>query len=238
VLGVVSGDGDNDQRGTGRGVVGVAGSGTGVEGSSQSGVGVWASSNSHEGVHGETSSREYAAVVAFQLNPDSTGPALYANHAGDGNAGFFKGNVVITGHIEFTAADCAEDFAVSGDEHVEPGTVMVLGGTEELEPSSQAYDRRVAGVVAGAAGNPPAIILGRRPGATRRTPMALAGKVLCKVDASFGPIELGDLLTTSPRRGYAMRAADPARAFGAVLGKAMRPLAGGVGLIPVLVSLQ
>ena len=127
---------------------------------------------------------------------------------------------------------------MSDDEAVEPGTVMVLGGPERLEPSSQPYIRRVAGVVADAVGNPPAIVFGRRPGGTPRTPMALTGTVLCKVDTSFGPIELGDLLTTSPRRGHAMRAVDPARSFGAVLGKAMRPLADGVGLIPVLVSLQ
>ena len=34
-----------------------------------------------------------------------------------------------------------------------------------------------------------------------------------------------------------MRAADPSRAFGAVLGKALRGLSGGRGLVPVLVSL-
>ena len=35
-----------------------------------------------------------------------------------------------------------------------------------------------------------------------------------------------------------MKAADPARAFGAVIGKALRPLAAGRGLIPILVVLQ
>jgi hypothetical protein len=35
-----------------------------------------------------------------------------------------------------------------------------------------------------------------------------------------------------------MKAADRGRAFGAVLGKALRPFAGGQGLVPVLVSLQ
>jgi hypothetical protein len=240
VLGVVSvadDDDGHDRRGSGRGVVGVAGSSTGVEGNSQSGVGVWGTSTDNEGIHGESSSREYAAVVAMQRNPDSTGPALYANHAGDRNAAFFKGNVVITGHIEFATADCAEDVAVLDDEAVEAGTVMVLGTSDRVEPSWRAYDRRVAGVIAGGGDNPPAIVLGRRAGATGQ-PMALAGKVFCKVDAAFGPIDIGDLLTTSPRRGYAMRATDPARAFGAVLGKAMRPLPAGDGTIPVLVALQ
>jgi hypothetical protein len=35
-----------------------------------------------------------------------------------------------------------------------------------------------------------------------------------------------------------MKACDPFRGFGAVIGKALRPLAEGRGLIPVLVALQ
>jgi hypothetical protein len=35
-----------------------------------------------------------------------------------------------------------------------------------------------------------------------------------------------------------MKAADPARAFGAVLGKAMGALKEGRGLVPILVTLQ
>ena len=64
------------------------------------------------------------------------------------------------------------------------------------------------------------------------------GKVFCKVDASYGAVEAGDLLTTSDTPGYAMKAADAAKAFGAVVGKALRALPEGQGLIPILVSLQ
>jgi hypothetical protein len=35
-----------------------------------------------------------------------------------------------------------------------------------------------------------------------------------------------------------MKAGDRDRAFGAVIGKALRPLAAGQGLIPILVALQ
>jgi hypothetical protein len=35
-----------------------------------------------------------------------------------------------------------------------------------------------------------------------------------------------------------MKAADPARAFGSVLGKALRPLGSGQDLVPILVALQ
>jgi hypothetical protein len=77
-----------------------------------------------------------------------------------------------------------------------------------------------------------------RQATPRRWPLALVGKVWSKVDADYGSIDVGDLLTTSPTPGHAMRAADPARAFGAVLGKALGELTSGRGLLPVLVTLQ
>ena len=55
-------------------------------------------------------------------------------------------------------------------------------------------------------------------------PVALVGKVYCKVDASYSPIEVGDLLTTSLTPGHAMKANDHVKAFGAVIGKALRRL--------------
>jgi hypothetical protein len=64
------------------------------------------------------------------------------------------------------------------------------------------------------------------------------GKVFCKVDAQFGAVAVGDLMTTSPTPGHAMKAADPTRAFGAVIGKALGPLVEGQRLIPILVALQ
>jgi hypothetical protein len=58
------------------------------------------------------------------------------------------------------------------------------------------------------------------------------------VDASNAPIEVGDLLTTAKTRGCAMKATDVARAFGSVIGKALRPWREGQGLIPIVVALQ
>jgi hypothetical protein len=61
----------------------------------------------------------------------------------------------------------------------------------------------------------------------------------CRVDAAYNPIDVGDMLTTSPTPGHAMTAKDPARAFGAVIGKALRPLRKerDLILIPIVVSL-
>jgi hypothetical protein len=111
---------------------------------------------------------------------------------------------------------------------------MVINNQGLLEPGVYAYDVRVAGVVSGAGGFKPALILDRQSGEGRH-PIALIGKVFCKADASGAPIVPGDLLTTSAIPGHAMKVADPAKAIGAVIGKALRPLADGRGMIPVMV---
>jgi len=66
----------------------------------------------------------------------------------------------------------------------------------------------------------------------------MAGRVYVKAMVAGGAIAPGDLLTTSDVPGHAMRASDPERAFGTVLGKAMSALEEGTGLVLVLVNLQ
>jgi hypothetical protein len=134
--------------------------------------------------------------------------------------------------------DCAEDFEISGPEEIAPGTVVVIESDDAIKRSDKAYDKRVAGVISGAGACKPGIILGRKQQQNNKMPLALMGKVYCKVDAKYSPIEVGDLLTTSLTPGHAMKAVDPLQAFGAVIGKALRPLTEGQGLIPILVSLQ
>jgi len=170
-------------------------------------------------------------------------------------AGRFEGDVEVTGDIQLLNpmnADCAEDFDIFDSEtnRVEPGTVMVLTENGSLESCHKEYDKKVAGIVSGAGGYKPALVLNRysqsqnanqnKKNKTKnkhRLPIALMGKVYCKVDARNSPIEIGDLLTTSTKKGYAMKADDHAKAFGAVIGKALDSIK-GVGMIPVLVTLQ
>jgi hypothetical protein len=149
-----------------------------------------------------------------------------------------QGNILVTGDVRLEGADCAEEFGVDDDLALDPGTVMVIGEHERLRQCVEAYDRRVAGVVSGAGVCRPGIILGRDPSARTRIPLALAGRVYCKVDAEYGPVRVGDLLTTSSTPGHAMRALDSRKVFGAILGKALRPWTEGRGLVPVLVALQ
>src|SRR5204863_151433 len=137
-----------------------------------------------------------------------------------------------------TNADCAEEFDVIEAVQVEPGTVMVLDQEGALRQSEHAYDKKVAGVISGAGDYKPGIVLDRQQSSVNRMPVALMGKVYCKVDAQYAPIEVGDLLTTSPTTGHAMKADDPFKAFGSVIGKALRPLPEGQGLIPILIALQ
>jgi hypothetical protein len=148
------------------------------------------------------------------------------------------GNMAVSGDVRLTGADCAEDFDVRDAEALEPGTVMIIGADSTLCASTEAYDTRVAGVLSGAGDCRPGIILGREPLRPSRLPLALSGKAFCQVDAQHGSIGLGDLLTTSPRRGHAMKASDSAKAYGAVIGKALHPLTEGQGLIPILIALH
>ncbi len=148
------------------------------------------------------------------------------------------GNIKVTGDIFLTNADCAEEFDVAGADSVEPGTVMVIDGDGGLRPSEQAYDKRVAGVISGAGDLRPGITLEKKNERSNRLPLALTGKVYCKIDAQYSPIEVGDLLTTSQTSGHAMKASDPVKAFGSVIGKALRSIEMGRGMIPILVALQ
>jgi hypothetical protein len=68
--------------------------------------------------------------------------------------------------------------------------------------------------------------------------VALTGRVYVQADAFNGAIEPGDLLTTSSTPGHAMKVSDPAKAQGAILGKAMTGLRQGKGVVLVLVTLQ
>ena len=108
-----------------------------------------------------------------------------------------------------------------------------------IDGTQHAKDRHEAGGVSGAGGVKPGMLMGQSgTEADGQYPVALTGRVYCRVDASNGPIQPGDLLTTSAQPGHAMKVTDYDRAQGAVIGKAMTSLEKGRGLVLVLVSLQ
>ncbi|MEM9834371.1 MAG: hypothetical protein AAF944_27330 [Bacteroidota bacterium] len=137
-------------------------------------------------------------------------------------------------------ADLAEPFEVS-EANIQPGTVVVIdpANAGQLKMATAAYDKTVAGIVSGAGNIQPGMVMGQDGSiASGEHPVALSGRVYAKVDASYGAIQPGDLLTTSDTPGYAMRANNHHRAQGAVIGKAMTALEEGQGLVLVLISLQ
>jgi len=184
-------------------------------------TGVFATSNSGRGVDGRS----------------TTGVGIFGE--GGQYAGYFHGDLMVTGDVLLSGADCAEHFDVVPEERLPgAGTVVVIDKDGQLKESCEAYDRKVAGVVSGAGEYRHAIVLDKKTSDQARVPVALVGKVYCKVDARQEAICVGDLLTSSSTPGHAMKASEPNRSFGAILGKALKPISGKLGLIPVLVTLQ
>lgn len=148
------------------------------------------------------------------------------------------GNINISGTINAKYQDVAE--WVESSQALGAGTVVVLDHTRsnQVVASSKAYDTRVAGVIS----VQPGIALGES--GAGKVLVATTGRVKIKVDASAGPIQIGDLLVTSDKEGVAKKS-EPISLGGVqihrpgtLIGKALEPLAKGTGEILVLLSLQ
>lgn len=213
------------------------GQGIGVFGRGQ--IGMMGESSSSYGIIGHGGD-----IGVYAHNTTLSGNLNDAYLASQGFAGDFHGNVnvlgnvTVSGDVVLTGADCAEEFDIAQAAEANPGTVVVLGQDGTLQQCQQAYDKRVAGVISGAGDYRPGMILDRQQSQDNRILVALVGKVYCKVDAQYAPIDVGDLLTTSPTPGHAMKAGEPLKAFGSVIGKALHGLQSGQGLVPILVALQ
>jgi hypothetical protein len=141
-------------------------------------------------------------------------------------------------------SDLAEPFNVNtpAETEAQPGMVVIIDQDKpgELCLTDKPYDTKVAGIISGANGLAPGMIMKADDAeyTNGKHPVAMTGRVWCYVDASFGAIKPGDRLTTSATAGHAMKADDQARSGGAVIGKAMTELKEGKGLVLVLVNLQ
>jgi hypothetical protein len=219
------------------GAYGESTSGWGVYGKSQSSIGVYGESASFEGVRGISHNADHGGVVGINDAPGGT--AVYGIATNGGYAAWFNGRTK-TNVVEITGgADLAERFNVS-EETAEPGTLMIIDATNpgHLTISRSAYDTKVAGIVSGAGGVKPGLTLHQAGVMEGDTEVAIAGRVYVKAIDSNGSIEPGDLLTTSDRPGYAMKATDRDRTHGTIIGKAMTGLDSRTGLVLVLVNLQ
>lgn len=172
------------------------------------------------------------------IDPGSGGTTLMTLSS-DGNL-WTAGAVSATVLTIRGGADLAEPFPIAGEAELEEGSVVVIDETRpgKLKLSTSACDRRVAGVISGAGGVRPGLLLEQEGVIEGGQHVSLTGRVYVKADARHAPIEPGDMLTTSDLPGHAMKAVDLTAAQGAILGKAMSRLEGGTGLVLVLVTLQ
>jgi hypothetical protein len=146
------------------------------------------------------------------------------------------GNVYADGNFTGGGADVAERIDVT--EAVEPGDVVEIDPDNpgKFRKAREALSTRVAGVISTA----PGVVLGNKSAEHNdaRPILALAGRVPVKVTAKYGAIAVGDLLVSSPIPGYAMKCPEKSQCIGAVIGKALEPLAEGSGLIEVQIVLR
>ncbi len=165
--------------------------------------------------------KDSSGITRITLDPQRTG-----------------GGRVITPVLQITGgSDLSEQFDISGD--TKPGMVVSINPNAEgkLVISHEAYDRKVAGIISGANGVLPGMLMGQQGSeANGAHAVALSGRVYCFAEQSAGTIMAGDLLTTSSVPGHCMKVTDHVKAQGAIIGKSMGTVKNGMVL--VLVNLQ
>ncbi|HVI48155.1 MAG TPA: hypothetical protein VM802_25030 [Chitinophaga sp.] len=148
--------------------------------------------------------------------------------------GFFNGGTQNSG------ADVAEAFDVKGAANAyEPGDVLVIAtdGDRMIEKSAEPYSALVAGVYA----TKPGVLLTEEDidkDLSAKVPMGVIGVIPTKVCDENGVIHRGDLLVTSSKAGYAMKADLNKVKPGQVIGKALQEFSGNTGKIKVLVNVK
>ncbi|UYQ93672.1 hypothetical protein MKQ68_00970 [Chitinophaga horti] len=193
------------------------------------------------------------AQPVVHITTTGTGSGMLVNHQGpSGNVAVFQsastnvarinkaGRGFFNGGTQNSGADVAEAFDVEGSiSAYEAGDVLVISTTTDrmVEKSSEPYSTLVAGVYA----TKPGVLLTEEDIDTNiddKAPMGVVGVIPTKVCMEGGPIKRGDMLVTSSKAGYAMKA-DPDKVKpGQVLGKALQEHLSGEGKIKVLVNVK
>jgi hypothetical protein len=142
---------------------------------------------------------------------------------GDANIQAGQGSFSI---VEVRGGDVAEARHSTTGEQLPKGSVVVFDEKEKgkVRLTNKPYDRKVAGVISGAGKYYAGVTLLQEELQRGAIPVAQIGTVEV---LTIGPVEVGDLLTTSEVEGYAKVATNMKKAFGSIIGKATTTLKKG-----------
>jgi hypothetical protein len=193
----------------------------------------------------------YSAVLA--VLQAGSGPGLSVDcSGGSGDLALFSTSGALKARIDYngkgyfdggtqnSGADLAEAFAVEGSiGDYAPGDVLLISTTADrtVIRSNEAYSSLVAGVYA----TKPGVLLTEAvadSALSGRVPMGVVGVIPTKVCNEGGVIHRGDILVTSSRPGYAMKADPDKLKAGQAIGKALQEFTGDAGMIKVLVNVK
>jgi hypothetical protein len=190
--------------------------------------------------------------IALEVINNDHGTAMVVDQQGDGDPAIFQsggGNVAridrfgrgyFDNGTQNGGADVAEVFDVEGNRaDYEPGDVLEISATADrtVVKCSTPYSTLVAGVYA----TKPGVLLTEEKMDTDisgKVPMGVIGVIPTKVCDENGPIQRGDLLVTSSKPGYAMKADPDKIKPGQLIGKALEAFGATTGKIKVLVNVR
>ena len=169
-----------------------------------------------------------SGVLTIQLDPDYI----------DGDGRIIVDELQIKGGSDF-----AEYFDLNHDPSIaiKPGMLVSI---DPLHPGSlmitdSRCDKKLVGVISGANGIKAGVSMRQEETiADGSYPIGLKGRVYVLATNEGGIIQPGDFITSSSKKGYAMKAGNPSEAVGAIVGKAMTALDGPEGYILLLLNLQ
>ncbi len=240
----------NNTSGVGAGVRGEVNSIFGNKGTA--GVyGVSSGTGGYGGYFEHTSTTGYGIVV--QAVNYGQGTVLVADQEGtSGDPAIFQtagvnkaridrtGKGFFDGGTQSSGADLAEAFDVEGNKNIySAGDVLIISTKTDrtLEKSDTAYSMLVAGVYA----TKPGVLLTEKDieqSLDKEVPLGVVGVIPTKVCNQNGAIKRGDILVTSDKAGYAMKADLNKLKPGEAIGKSLENFDAATGVIKVLVNVK
>jgi hypothetical protein len=153
-----------------------------------------------------------------------------SNGVGNIGAAASTFNTVFAKATSAQYADVAERYQADAD--YPPGTVLIIGGAQEVTASTHSHDTAVAGVVS----ENPSYLMNSALDTVNSVAVALLGRVPCQV---VGTITRGQLLVTSDTPGTATALDHTKYVPGCVIGKALEDYNSNVaGIIEIAVGIK